>query len=194
MMAPHNTTKIVDLTEDSSDDDIIIDISEDTEQIVDLTEDGDDDVTVGLSEDTEQDDDLNDFTNSAPDLSDIIDDDTLEKVHRSVNKALGAKAKRDYLKVDTKNDIRVKKNSDAKLKYHTMNKQARSNLNTRKCIKQREVRADIDNDPSTKREILDRRNEKRAKAKACKNFAVKHNLMYPSKADRLKESQREKSG
>ena len=105
-----------------------MDLSKDTEQcntseIVDLNEDSDDDVTLDLSEDTEQcnisllfdhtedtDDELDDFTNSALDLSELIDDDTLERVQYNVNKDLKAKAKQDDLKVPTKNDIRVKKN------------------------------------------------------------------------------------
>ena len=116
------------------------------------------------------------------------------RVQHNVNKALKAKAKRDDLKVPTKNDIRVKKNLDSKHRYHNMDKQAKFKMNTKKWIKQREVRAEIDKNPSAKRERLDRRNEQRAKATACKRFTEKHNILYPSNVDRLKENQREKSG
>ena len=206
---------MIDLTEDS-DDDVTVVLSEelsdhtedtdddldnffDTPKIFDLTEDSDDDVTMVLSEELsdhteDTDDDLDNFTDSAPDLSEIIDDDTLKEVQRNVNKALGAKAKRDDLKVPTKNDIRVKKNLDAKKKYHKMSKQAKFKLNAIKCTKQREVRAEINKDLSTKREKLDKRNKMRKKAEECKRFALKHNILYPSNADMLEVSQRKKSG
>ena len=59
---------------------------------------------------------------------------------------------------------------------------------------QREVCAEIDMNPSTKQERLDRRNKLRPKATSCERFAGKHNILYPSNVDRLNKNQREKSG
>ena len=128
------------------------------------------------------------------DLSEYIDDVTLDTVQYNVNKALKAKAKRDDAKAPTKNEIRVKKNTASKRSYHSMDKQIIDKLNTKKRIKQRDVRAELDKKPAAKRVSLDRRNQHRAKAVASTKFAMRHNAVYPSNMDRLAETQREKDG
>ena len=68
------------------------------------------------------------------DLSEYIDDVTLDTVQYNVNKALKAKAKRDDAKAPTKNEIRVKKNTASKRSYHSMDKQIIDKLNTKKLL------------------------------------------------------------
>ena len=135
---PSSRFPIVDLTEDTADDMAPAGFFQ---SYFDLTEDSDDDM--------------------APvDLSEYIDDDTLNTVQYNANKDLKAKAKRDDAKAPTKNEIRVKKNADSKRSYHSMDKQIIDKLNTKNRTKQREVRAELDKKPSAKQISFDRRNHR----------------------------------
>ena len=69
-----------------------------------------------------------------PDLSEYIDNDSLDRVQHEMEKREKDKAKRDKAKAPTKNDIRVEKNQASKKSYYSMTKETRDKLNAEKHL------------------------------------------------------------
>ena len=185
----------IDLTEDSDEDMAPVDLLEDIKDTTPNNENKD------LNAEDKQDDvkaprknEMYNDEQTPMDLSEYIDAATLNTVKHNVNKELEAKAKRDGAKTPTKNATRLKKNEVSKRIYHSKKKQTIAKMNRRKQIKQMKVRAELDKNPLEKQKFLDKRNKQSKERRASERFARMHNAVYPSKLDRLAETQCEKDG